>query len=96
LSEVQKAINEEQIKKYHFAFMRNILEKTATFLGHRHWEDLLEKMPEDTSSALASRRMNLASHSAHAGEEIVDIEEKEKKGLTDIVEYLIQTYGFKK
>lgn len=95
LSEVQKAINEGQVKKYHYAFLRNILEKTATFLGHKHWESLLEKMPGENLSILVGRLMNLASHSAHAGEEIADIEQNDKEKLEELVRYLINTYGFK-
>ena len=43
LSEISEAIKTGQIRKYHFSFLRNILEKTSTFLGHKHWENLLEK-----------------------------------------------------
>ncbi|MCV3301969.1 AAA family ATPase [Leclercia adecarboxylata] len=95
LSEVCKAINTEQIKKYHFSFLRNILEKSATFLGHPRWEDLLDKTAEGNPNPFASRIMNLSSHSAHAGEETADIEEIDKERLKELVTYLINTYGFK-
>jgi len=96
LSEVRKAIKSDQVKKYHFGFLRNILEKTATFLGHNRWESLLDKTAEGTPNPFASRIMNLSSHSAHAGEEVSDVEEKDKKKLEELVEYLIDTYGFRK
>lgn len=95
LSEVCKAINTMQIKKYHFSFLRNILEKSATFLGHPRWEDLLDKTTEGNPNPFASRIMNLSSHSAHAGEETADIEEIDKERLKELVTYLINTYGFK-
>ncbi|HHQ6552133.1 TPA: AAA family ATPase [Serratia fonticola] len=95
LSEICKAINAGQVKKYHFSFLRNILEKSATFLGHLRWEDLLDKTAEGTPNPFASRIMNLSSHSAHAGEEITDIEETDKERLKELVTYLINTYGFK-
>lgn len=95
LSEVCKAINTMQIKKYHFSFLRNILEKSATFLGHPRWEDLLDKTAEGNPNPFASRIMNLSSHSAHAGEETADIEEIDKERLKELVTYLINTYGFK-
>ncbi len=94
LSEVRKAINEQQISKYHFSLLRNILEKTATFLGYPRWEDLLEKTNEGLPNPFASRVMNLSSHSAHAGEEISVIEEKDKEHLNELVNHLIQTYRF--
>jgi hypothetical protein len=95
LSELWVAIKNGQIKKYHFNFLRNILEKTATFLGHPRWEDLLEKTSDGVPDPFASRIMNLSSHSAHAGEEVADIEDADKERLAKLVSYLIGTYGFR-
>jgi len=96
LSVLGEAIKTGQIKKYHFSFLRNILEKTATFLGYKRWEDLLEKTVEGAPNPFASRIMNLSSHSAHAGEEVSDVEDKDKEKLGELVKYLTETYGFSK
>lgn len=96
LSELGEAIKTSQIKKYHFSLLRNILEKTSTFLGYKRWEDLLEKTAEGAPNPFASRIMNLSSHSAHAGEEVSDIEDKDKEKLGELVKYLTETYGFSK
>ncbi len=96
MAEVRKAIKDDRVSKYHFAFLRNILEKTATFLGHPRWEDLLEKTSEGLPNAFASRLMNLSSHSAHAGEEIAEMEQRDKEKLEELVSYLTKTYGFRK
>jgi len=96
LSEIREAIKNNQVRKYHFSFMRNILEKTATFLGHPRWEDLLEKTTDSSPDPFSSRILNLASHSAHAGEEVTYIKEKDKENLDALVERLLTTYGFKK
>ena len=96
LSELSEAIKTSQIKKYHFSFLRNLLEKTSTFLGYKRWEDLLEKTAEGAPNPFASRIMNLSSHSAHAGEEISDIEDKDKEKLGELVKYLTETYSFSK
>lgn len=96
LAEISQAIKEGQIKKFHFSFLRNILEKTATFLGYLRWEELLEKTVDGTPNPFASRLMNLSSHSAHAGEEIASIEDRDKEELETLVNHLIQTYGFRK
>ncbi|SFF95866.1 AAA family ATPase [Neptunomonas qingdaonensis] len=96
LSELQNAIKSGQIRKYHFSFVRNILEKMATFLGYNHWPALLPKTAEDKPDPFANRILNLSSHSAHAGEEVADVEEKDKEKLDELLKYLIQTYGFKK
>jgi hypothetical protein len=94
LSELRNAIKTEQIRKYHFGFLRNILEKTATFLGHKHWENLLEKI-DGHPEPFANRILNLSSHSAHAGEEIADINDEDKENLIKLVKFLTKTYGFK-
>ena len=95
LSEVRKAIRNRNVSKYHFAFMRNILEKTATFLGYSNWEELLKESGEGLQNSSIVRRIHFSSHSAHAGEEITDIENKDIDQLDALVNYLANTYGFK-
>lgn len=94
LSELREAIKNKQIRKYHFNFLRNILEKTATFLGHSPWQNLLEKV-NGHPDPFANRILNLSSHSAHSGEETADIKDKDKEALEKLVMFLIKTYGFK-
>ncbi len=96
LSELQFAIKDGQIRKYHFSFIRNVLEKMATFLGYNYWPALLPKTAEGKPDPFANRILNLSSHSAHAGEEVTDIEDKDKEKLDVLVKYLIETYGFRK
>jgi hypothetical protein len=96
LSELSEAIKTDQIRKYHFSFLRNILEKTSTFLGYKRWENLLEKTGDGTPDPFANRIINLSSHSAHAAEEITDVEDKDKEKLGELVKYLTETYGFSK
>ena len=95
LSELKGAINGGKIEKYHFTFLRNVLEKTATFLGCKRWEELLEKTVEGQRDPIVNRKLNLFSHSAHSGEEVADISDDDKKDLEDLVKYLIEAYGFK-
>lgn len=93
LSELEKAIQSpNDIKKFHFNFLRNILEKTSTFLGHNKWEDLL---PQESREAYYKRIINLSSHSKHHGEEISIIEENDKRVLSFLVEEVKKMYGFK-
>ncbi|WP_407483337.1 AAA family ATPase [Elizabethkingia meningoseptica] len=91
LYELEKVIQSGTIQKYHFNFLRNILEKTSTFLGHNHWEDLL---PKESRESYYKRIINLSSHSKHTGEEISVIEENDKKVLGFLIEE-IKKYGFK-
>lgn len=95
LSELRAAISTSQIRKFHFSFLRNILEKTATFLGYPRWEDLLEKTASGLPDPFANRILNLSSHSAHAGEEVTEIEDSDKERLAQLVSFLSETYRFK-
>jgi wobble nucleotide-excising tRNase len=93
LTELEKAMVSGDIQKYHFNFLRNILEKTSTFLGYSKWEELL---PRESRNAYYNRIINLSSHSKHSGEETSIIEENDKRVLKYLVgEVIIPTYHFK-
>ncbi|HEY1017568.1 MAG TPA: AAA family ATPase [Sediminibacterium sp.] len=93
LSELEKAIQPpSDIKKFHFNFLRNILEKTSTFLGYNKWEDLL---PQESREAYYKRIINLSSHSKHNGDEISIVEENDKRVLGFLVGEMKRMYGFK-
>jgi wobble nucleotide-excising tRNase len=92
LNELEKAIQSGEIKKYHFSFLRNILEKTSTFLGYNKWEDLL---PQESREAYYKRIINLSSHSKHNGDEISIVEENDKRVLGFLVGEIKRMYGFK-
>jgi len=93
LSELEKAIQPSgEIKKFHFNFLRNILEKTSTFLGYHKWEELL---PQESREAYYRRIINLSSHSKHNGEEIAIVEENDKRVLGFLVNEIKRMYGFK-
>ena len=92
LAELEKAIESGDIQKYHFNFLRNLFEKTSTFLGFNNWEELL---PQESREAYYNRIVNLSSHSKHHGEEISIIEENDKRVLGFLVGEVKRMYGFK-
>ena len=94
LAELRGAMANDQVKKYHFNFLRNIFEKTATFLGHDHWENLLPKSANGNPDPFANRILNLSSHSAHAGDETGEVEANDKAKLEELVNFLSSQYGF--
>jgi hypothetical protein len=73
ISEIETAIENKQLKKYHFNFLRNILEKTATFLGYDNWGELLPKTEDGKVNPYESRIINISSHSKHSGDEIAEL-----------------------
>lgn len=91
-----ETIETNNIQKYHFNFLRNILEKMSTFLGYQKWKDLLPGNSEDGSTeAYYNRIINLSSHSSHHGEEISIIEENDKRVLKYLVREIKTLYKFK-
>lgn len=99
LSELEKAIESKSIQKYHFNFLRQILEKTSTFLGVTEWKDLLTLLPQNSdgaSEAYYNRIINLGSHGKHSGEETSLITDNDKRVLEFLVRAIKETYHFRK
>ena len=94
-AELEKAITTGQIRKYHYNFLRNILEKTSTFLGYEKWADLLPEAESGRSNPYEARMINLFSHSKHSAEEVADLEEDDKRMLGFLVGKINETYHFK-
>jgi wobble nucleotide-excising tRNase len=95
LSEIEKAIDSNDIRKYHYSFLRNILEKTSTFLGYVHWKDLLPNDTVGSREGYYNRIINLSSHSKHHGEETSTIEDSDRRVLGFLVDEIKKMYSFK-
>lgn len=93
-AELEKAIKSGQMSKYHFNFLRNILEKTSTFLGYKKWGDLLPKTEDGETNPYEARIINISSHSKHSGEEVADLTEDDKRVLTYLVRDINERYRF--
>lgn len=91
-SELEKAIESGQLSKFHFNFLRNILEKTSTFLGQNNWGDLLPKTKDDKPNPYEARIINISSHSKHASEEVAMLTDDDKRVLTYLVKHLDKIY----
>jgi len=91
-SEIEKAIESGQLSKYHFNFLRNILEKTSTFLGYKKWGDLLPQNKDGQTNPYEARIINISSHSKHAGEEVAVLTEDDKRVLCFLVNEMNTTY----
>lgn len=90
--ELEKAIENNKINKYHFNFLRNILEKTSTFLGYDRWGDLLPATEQGRPNPYEARIINISSHSKHAGEEVFILTEDDKRVLRRLVKHLDRLY----
>jgi len=95
LSVLEKAISTGQIHKYHFNFLRNVLEKTSTFLGYEKWGDLLPTNKDGLSNPYEARLINISSHSKYSGEEVTVIKGSDKLVLGYLVRQIREMYRFK-
>ena len=93
-SEIEKAINTGQLKKYHFNFLRNILEKTSTFLGYDNWVDLLPPAADGRSNPYEKRIINISSHSKHSGDEVTELSDDDKRVLEYLLKEIKRIYQF--
>lgn len=82
LIEKLKAASENGgFEKYHYNLLRNILEKTATFMGYEDWADLLPHTADGTNDAYLKRVVDISSHSKPAGDEQPHLSNDEKRVL---------------
>ncbi|MHA6820288.1 AAA family ATPase [Ralstonia pseudosolanacearum] len=94
ISQLEEAIKSGQVEKYHFNLLRNILEKTATFLGYKRWEHLLPDTGDGFPNPYAKRIVNFSSHSKHAAEEVQPLKPEEKKLLENLVKHIVERHRF--
>ena len=68
-------------EKYHYNLLRNVLEKTSTFMGYEDWADLLPRTTDGTNDAYLKRIVDISSHSKHAGDEQPHLSKDDKRVL---------------
>lgn len=90
---LEEAIAENKIERFHFTLLRNLYEKTASFLGHREWGDLLNSAPGEKQAYL-NRIIQFSSHSRLSNEEVRDPTGPEKQTVKFLLDHLINNYGF--
>ena len=91
--ELEKVIETGEINKYHFIYLRNILEKTATFLGREKWSDLLPKNSENKINPYETRIINILSHSSYSADETYIINKNDKKVLGYLIKKINELYN---
>jgi AAA domain len=81
LEKLKSASAENAFEKYHYNLLRNVLEKTATFLGYENWGDLLPMTQDGSNDAYLKRIVDISSHSKHSGHELSELSKDEKRVL---------------
>lgn len=99
--ELRGVVDSGRVEKFHYALFRNLLEKTATFLGYGRWEEVLlglevagdEITPENIE--LYAQRIDLFTHNRQSDLEFRELQEREKNTLIELFKSFEKKYKFK-
>ncbi len=87
---LEQAIASDQVERYHFTLLRNLYEKTASFLGYPQWSGLL---PDDKLAYL-NRIIQFTSHSTLSNESVTEPTLQEKQTVKFLLDHLVANYGY--
>lgn len=88
---IEEAISSSSIEKYHFILLRNLYEKTASFLGYPKWSDLL---PDDKQTYY-NRVIQFTSHSTLSNEVVPEPTDAEKQIVKFLLDHLVDNNYWK-
>jgi hypothetical protein len=83
-----------QAKTFHFNVLRSILEKTALFLGHRHFAACIKEVPDDADGILHQRFVDLLSHGKYSMYEPAEMGEDTKEFFLTILKGFVERHPF--
>lgn len=84
--EIERAIESDDIRKYHFNLFRNLIEKTSNFLGYKEWTNCIIGNQKQEFI----KKINLYSHSRLIDLEYKELAEEDKELFKEMF------YNFKK
>jgi hypothetical protein len=87
---IEQAIADNKVERFHFTLLRNLYEKTASFLGYPKWSELL---PDDKQLYLG-RVLNFTSHSTLSNEAVAEPTPAEKAMVKLLLDHLKSEHGF--
>lgn len=90
LQTIEQAIADQKVERYHFTLLRNLYEKTASFLGYPKWSELL---PDD-KQLYYSRIINFTSHSTLSNEAVAQPTPAEQATVKLLTDHLKSRHAF--
>lgn len=87
---LEQAVADNRVERFHFTLLRNLYEKSASFLGYKQWSELL---PDD-KTLYYNRIIQYTSHSTLADDTMTEPTTQEKQTLALLLNHLISNYGF--
>lgn len=90
LKTIEQAIADSKVERYHFTLLRNLYEKTASFLGYPRWSELL---PDDRQLYL-NRIIQFTSHTTLSNEAVAQPTPAENATVKLLLDHLKNNYAF--
>ena len=95
LKELKQAADSGKLYTYHFNILRNILEKTASFHGFKHFSSCLKKDENDDSDGILHKRMlDLLSHGNYSLFNPIEMVDENKEHFRKILNNFLADYKF--
>jgi len=92
--QLETAIKEQRVERQHFVLIRNLYEKTASFLGYPKWSKLLPGANEENKTAYLNRIIQFSSHDTLAIMQPAQLRPEEKNLLDVLLKHLINNYSY--
>ena len=94
LRELYEVAESGTLYTYHFNILRNIIEKTATFHGFKHFSACIKPYKDDLDGTIHTRIVNLLSHGNYSLFEPKEMLEENKEHFKKILNDFLATYRF--
>lgn len=95
LKELKKAADSGNLYTYHFNVLRNILEKTASFHGFKHFSSCIRRDEENDADGMIHKRiLDLLSHGNYSLFDPIEMVEENKEHFRKILNNFLEDYKF--
>lgn len=94
LAELYQAAQEDRLYTHHFNMLRTILEKTASFHGHKNFSVCIKQGDDDPDGILHTRIINILSHGNYSLYEPQQMLEENKAFFKKILSDFLARYPF--
>jgi hypothetical protein len=94
LADLWQVAQSGQAKTFHFNILRTILEKTALFLGHRHFSKCIKEAADDADGILHQRFVDLLSHGKYSMYEPTEMGDDTQEYFLTILRGFVERHPF--
>jgi len=94
LAELVQADREGRLYTHHFNMLRSVMEKTASFHGHKNFSACIRQDDDDEDAVLYTRLVNIMSHGSYSLYEPQEMLDENKRYFRKILHGFIERYPF--